>query len=87
MTLNIVVDLLIGAIPLVGDLFDVYWKANRKNVELLRRHLATTPTDERRMRQSDGVFVVVMVLAICAILLASVTVAYLILAKAIEFIS
>jgi hypothetical protein len=36
---NIAVDGLIGAIPLVGDLFDVAWRANRRNVKLLRDHL------------------------------------------------
>ena len=35
MSVKIIVDLLVGAFPIVGDIFDVYWKANRKNVELL----------------------------------------------------
>src|SRR6476620_5568238 len=49
MTLNIGIDLVAGAIPIVGDLFDVYWKANRKNVELLRRHLKAIPMTERNI--------------------------------------
>src|SRR5438067_12723593 len=32
---NIAVDYLIGAIPVVGDLFDAAWKSNQMNVELL----------------------------------------------------
>ncbi|MDB5491644.1 MAG: hypothetical protein JWO78_1493 [Micavibrio sp.] len=39
MVTNIAIDWLIGAVPVVGDLFDVKWKANIRNVELLRRHL------------------------------------------------
>ncbi len=39
MIFNIFIDWLIGLIPLLGDLFDVKWKANIRNVELLRRHL------------------------------------------------
>ena len=35
---NVGVDWLVGSIPLVGDLFDVGFKANRRNVALLRRH-------------------------------------------------
>jgi len=35
---NVAVDWLIGSIPLVGDLFDFGWKANRRNVTLLKRH-------------------------------------------------
>lgn len=87
MTLNIVVDLLVGAVPIVGDLFDVYWKANRKNVELLRRHFKSNPTTERKLKRSDGLFVAGMIAVIVAILVASVTVAYFILTWAVELLS
>ena len=36
---NLLVDTVIGAIPLVGDLFDIEFKANMKNVKLLQKHL------------------------------------------------
>ena len=36
---NIFIDWLIGLIPFAGDLFDFGWKANRKNVALLKQHL------------------------------------------------
>jgi hypothetical protein len=42
MLLNVVVDLLIGSIPVVGDAFDVVFRANRRNVNLLARHLDAT---------------------------------------------
>ncbi len=38
MLANIGIDALIGSIPLVGDLFDIGWKANTRNVALLRDH-------------------------------------------------
>jgi hypothetical protein len=38
MVLNIAVDALLGTVPVVGDLFDFAWKANRKNLELVERH-------------------------------------------------
>ena len=38
---NIAVDAVIGAVPIVGDLADIQWKANRKNVRLLIDHLHT----------------------------------------------
>ena len=38
MVWNVAVEVAIGSVPIVGDLFDVAWKANRKNIELLRRH-------------------------------------------------
>lgn len=36
---NVAVDVSVGIIPFVGDAFDVAWKANRKNMELLKRHV------------------------------------------------
>lgn len=36
---NLVVDSLVGAIPLVGDIFDFAYRSNAKNVQLLLRHL------------------------------------------------
>ena len=38
MVFNIALDALIGAIPVLGDLFDVAFKANNRNVKLLRAH-------------------------------------------------
>jgi len=54
---NIAVDALIGAVPVVGDVFDVIWKANLKNVALLERHA----TDPAAARKSDGLFVALLV--------------------------
>jgi hypothetical protein len=36
---NIALDGVVGAVPLVGDAFDVVWKSNSRNMHLLRRHL------------------------------------------------
>lgn len=40
MLLNVAVDTVVGSIPVVGDLFDVFWKANRRNVRLFERAVA-----------------------------------------------
>ncbi len=39
MAANTTIDTLVGAIPVVGDVFDVAFRANRKNVALLRTHI------------------------------------------------
>ncbi len=39
MIFNVVIDTLLGAVPLVGDLFDFVFKANLRNANLLRDHL------------------------------------------------
>ena len=36
---NVAADFVIGSIPFVGDLFDVAFKANRRNARLLEQHL------------------------------------------------
>lgn len=35
MFINILLDLTIGAIPIIGELFDIGWKANQRNANLL----------------------------------------------------
>ncbi|MFW8592806.1 DUF4112 domain-containing protein [Cribrihabitans neustonicus] len=56
MAVNTGIDALIGSIPLVGDIFDIGWKANSRNVALLRRHLereaATREPLAKRMARS-----------------------------------
>ncbi len=42
MALNVAFDGVVGAVPLAGDIFDAAFKANRRNVRLLRRHLEKT---------------------------------------------
>ena len=37
---NIVIDFLLGSIPILGDFFDVGFRANVRNLELARRELA-----------------------------------------------
>jgi len=38
MVVNTAADLLVGAVPLLGDLFDLAFRSNRANLELFRRH-------------------------------------------------
>lgn len=39
MLVNVALDSAIGAIPIAGDLFDLFYKSNKRNVGLLIRHL------------------------------------------------
>src|SRR5438132_8277185 len=40
MLANIAIDRFVGAVPLLGDAFDVMWRSNRRNMRLLREWLA-----------------------------------------------
>jgi hypothetical protein len=39
---NVAVDTAVGAVPLVGDLFDLAYKSNRRNLHIVLDHLAQT---------------------------------------------
>jgi len=39
MVANVFIDGVVGAVPLAGDAFDVMFRANRRNMALLREHL------------------------------------------------
>lgn len=38
---NVFIDWAIGIVPFFGDIFDVGWRANRKNVDMLKAHVLT----------------------------------------------
>lgn len=44
MAVNLLVDSLVGTVPVAGDIFDVAWKANQKNIELLEQDLPDPKT-------------------------------------------
>ncbi|WP_348675874.1 DUF4112 domain-containing protein [uncultured Abyssibacter sp.] len=55
MLLNVGIDALVGLIPVLGDAFDVVWKANRRNIDLMRRHSLPPPEPaEARRRPKPG---------------------------------
>ncbi len=39
MSFNVGIDTLIGAIPFVGDAFDLVWRSNSKNLRIIKKHL------------------------------------------------
>lgn len=41
---NVALDTIVGSVPLLGSVFDVFFKANNRNIGLLRRHI------ERRVK-------------------------------------
>jgi hypothetical protein len=56
MAVNIGIGVLVGTIPIFGDAFDIFWKANRRNYRLLTRHLG----EPRRHTWRDWVFLAVI---------------------------
>jgi hypothetical protein len=66
MLLNILIDTTLGAVPVIGDVFDVAWRANLRNVALLQRHAA----EPARTRAASGATVAAVVVALVLLLVA-----------------
>jgi Domain of unknown function (DUF4112) len=60
MLVNVGIEGLAGAVPFFGDLFDIAFKANRRNYQLLKSHLAYPG----RQRTRDWVFLILTVLVV-----------------------
>jgi hypothetical protein len=67
---NVVLDTVIGEIPLLGDVFDAGWKANTKNMALLEAHLgraAATGRSSRKMLVLLGAGLLVLLAGVIAL--------------------
>ena len=64
MVLNVLIDLLAGAVPIIGDLFDFAWKSNSLNLALLERH------ERPGVKPSSGGWAMVLlaIVLICGVL-------------------
>ncbi len=81
MGLNIGIDYAMGSLPVVGDLFDAWWKSNQMNVDLVRKRATVSADEARKGRISDWLFVgiIMLVLAGLAIGAAALSVYILVL--------
>jgi hypothetical protein len=68
MVVNIGIEVLLGTIPLLGDAFDIAWKANRRNYALIVRHLE----QQRRQTWRDWVFLLLIAATLTTIFLAPI---------------
>lgn len=60
MILNSTLDALIGAIPLAGTIFDIFYRANDRNVRLLKEHYF----EGKHQGSGNGLLIVIAVVAI-----------------------
>ncbi len=63
MILNILIESVVGIIPVVGDLFDAYWKSNERNRLLLEANM-----NNPKAKAVDKLFVVAMIVLLIAVL-------------------
>ena len=63
MIANVLLETAIGAIPVAGDVFHVFWKANRRNYRLLMREKEQPGANTRR----DWLFLAVILSGVVAV--------------------
>ena len=66
MSLNIILESVVGTIPILGDVFDFAFKANQRNVRLMRNYM-TNPVQVKK--RSTLTVIVVVTLLIAALVL------------------
>src|SRR5690606_2958988 len=70
MALNIAIDYIVGAIPFLGDLFDFFWKSNKRNMDLIR----TRATGKDKGTTADYIFIFIVISILVLLLIASIAV-------------
>ena len=63
MALNILANAAVGSIPIVGDLFSVWFKSNRRNHDLLQKALSTEipPADREKSVRNASRFAILLI--------------------------
>jgi hypothetical protein len=69
MALNVGLEALVGIVPIVGDLFDAAWKANQRNVALLRQYAAVPRRAHAQSRLVVGAWVLVLFAVMAGLLI------------------
>jgi len=73
MTGNIVVENIVDAIPIIGNLFDFIWKANLKNTQLMERHLENPNRLKTQSRVSIAALLLAIALTLALVLFAAIS--------------
>lgn len=63
MFINVLVDTLVGTVPVLGDLFDAGWKANSRNVAILQRYV----DNPRRTTITSYLLLALLILILAAV--------------------
>ncbi len=69
MGLNLGIDYIVGSLPLVGDVFDAWWKSNQRNVTLLSERATVSASEAREGKLSDWLFVGLIMLLLIGLAL------------------
>ncbi len=85
MLVNVAVDYIIGQIPLLGDLFDFGFKANTRNLEIMREYYEEGKHQGSGKRMAIGVLVVLVLVMVLFFALAIWLASWLLSALSVSF--
>ena len=83
MSVNILLNELIGIVPVVGDAFSFWFKSNVRNYQLVKEHMGAP----RKSKRSDWVFVIGVLLALGVVVCAGIAVSLFFLQQVIKLLS
>jgi hypothetical protein len=83
MSLNILLNEIIGIVPVIGDAFSFWFKSNARNYEIIRSHrLGSSPA-----RRSDWVFVIGILVLLVAIVCVGLLISLFILGALVRLLT
>jgi hypothetical protein len=83
MAINVAIEGVVGMIPFAGDVFDAAWKANMRNVRLLRAYVERP----RATAKASGGFVLILAAILVAFVIATAACGYLVFVWLVRAIS
>ncbi|MBD1866027.1 DUF4112 domain-containing protein [Cyanobacteria bacterium FACHB-471] len=83
MASNIVLEVVLGSVPMLGDVFDATWKANARNIALLETHVDMPQSN----RGSDRKFLILLILGLAVVIIGFATFSVLLVRLLIGAIS
>ena len=75
MSLNILINELIGIVPVVGDAFSFWFKSNARNYQIIKNHVAAPGV----ARRSDWIFVIAVLVLLFGIVCCGLLITFLFL--------
>ncbi len=79
-------DYAVGSLPVVGDLFDAWWKSNQRNLDLLRERATVSAEEARAGSASDWLFVGLIIAVLIGLVVAGFFISIYLGYRVMEFL-
>jgi hypothetical protein len=84
MSLNILINEIIGIVPVVGDAFSFWFKSNARNYQIIKEHTVAPGSVAKR---SDWIFVIAVLVILVAVVCLGLVLTFLFLQALADFLS